>query len=98
MYNLSSHPTLIAPGSFHQITIIPTEVEPLLASRPLYTDTTALGIALYWAPRPFNLRSGRMRRALDVPLVNHWFQERCPPGYPVKVGENRCTLQNAVLF
>ena len=33
-------------------------------------DTTAAGISLLWAPRPFNLRSGRMRRACDVPLVN----------------------------
>jgi hypothetical protein len=60
-------------------------VEPLLADRPLYSDQTAAGIALYWAPRPFNLRTGRTRRACDVPLVNHWFQEHCPPGYPVKV-------------
>ena len=33
-------------------------IEPLLAERPLYTDATAGGIALYFAPRPFNLRRG----------------------------------------
>lgn len=38
-----------------------------------------------FAPHPFNTRSGRTRRAIDVPLVNAWFQERCPSSYPVKV-------------
>ena len=52
-------------------------LEPLLNERPLYTDATAGGIALYFAPRPFNLRRGRTRRAFDVPLVNAWFKERC---------------------
>ena len=52
---------------------------------PLYTDNTADGIALLWAPRPFNLRSGRSRRAIDIPLVKTWYREHCPPGQPVKV-------------
>ena len=30
------------------------------------------GISLYHAPRPFNLRSGRTRRALDIPLIKNW--------------------------
>ena len=51
----------------------------------LYTDNTANGIALLWAPRPFNLRSGRCRRAEDIPLVKAWYKEHCPPGQPVKV-------------
>lgn len=46
---------------------------PFLQDCPLYTDNTANGIALLWAPRPFNLRSGRSRRALDVPLVKNWY-------------------------
>ena len=58
---------------------------PFLASTPLYTDATAGGIALYWAPRPFNMRRGRTRRAYDIPLVNPWFKERCDPAHPVKV-------------
>lgn len=37
--------------------------KPLLEDTPLFTDSTANGITLYWAPRPFNLRSGYMRRA-----------------------------------
>ena len=30
-------------------------VEPFLKDSPLYTDNTADGIALLWAPRPFDL-------------------------------------------
>lgn len=52
---------------------------------PLYSDNTANGIALLWAPRPFNLRSGSTRRALDIPLVQTWYREHCPSGMPVKV-------------
>lgn len=58
---------------------------PVLEELPLYTDSTASGIGLYWAPRPYNLRQGTMRRAIDVPLVNSWFHEHCPPNHPVKV-------------
>ena len=25
-----------------------------------------------WAPRPFDMRSGRTRRAVDIPLVKTW--------------------------
>ncbi|OMP01351.1 JAB1/Mov34/MPN/PAD-1 [Corchorus olitorius] len=60
-------------------------VEPLLSDTQLYTDTTAAGISLLFAPRPFNMRSGRMRRAEDIPLVSEWYKEHCPPSYPVKV-------------
>ncbi|KAK4488858.1 hypothetical protein RD792_004648 [Penstemon davidsonii] len=65
--------------------VLPEGVEPLLTSTPIYTDTTAAGISLLFAPRPFNMRSGRMRRAEDIPLVSEWFKEHCPPSYPVKV-------------
>ena len=61
------------------------DVAPLLSEYPLYTDSTAAGIALLFAPRPFNQRSGRTRRAIDVPLVSSWYQEHCPSGHPVKV-------------
>ena len=30
-------------------------------------------------------RSGRTRRSVDVPLINNWFYEHCPPNNPVKV-------------
>mmetsp|Transcript_19842 Transcript_19842/g.58838 ORF Transcript_19842/g.58838 Transcript_19842/m.58838 type:complete len:2310 (+) Transcript_19842:69-6998(+) len=64
---------------------LPAGVAPLLKAQPLYTDATAGGVALYFAPRPFNLRRGKTRRAFDVPLVNAWFKERCPADHPVKV-------------
>jgi len=64
---------------------LPESVSPLLDETPLYTENTAPGMALVFAPRPFNMRSGFSRRALDVPLVKTWYQEHCPPGYPVKV-------------
>ena len=64
---------------------LPEEVEPLLKDYDLYTENTTNGIALLFAPRPFNLRSGYTRSCIDVPLVNTWFHEHCPSGYPVKV-------------
>lgn len=64
---------------------LPLDLAPMLEDFPLYTEETAPGIALYWAPRPFNMRSGLTRRAYDVPLVNQWFHEHCPAGLPVKV-------------
>lgn len=64
---------------------LPESVEPFLAEQPLYSDNTANGIALYWAPHPFDKRSGRTRRAQDVPLVKSWYLEHCPPNMPVKV-------------
>ena len=69
--------------------------QPFLQDCPLYTDNTANGIALLWAPRPFNLRSGRSRRALDVPLVKNWYREHCPPGQPVKVSTKNCVVSES---
>ena len=53
-------------------------VSPFLEATPLYTDSTAQGIGLLWAPHPFCKRSGRTRRSVDIPLVSTWFHERCP--------------------
>jgi pre-mRNA-processing factor 8 len=64
---------------------LPQEVKPFLEDTPLFTDDTANGITLYWAPKPFNKRSGYCRRAQDVPLVAQWYKEHCPSNYPVKV-------------
>ena len=36
--------------------VLPEGVDPFLSEQPLYTDNTAAGIALLWAPRPFDLR------------------------------------------
>ncbi|CAH8444335.1 unnamed protein product [Schistosoma intercalatum] len=64
---------------------LPEGFQPFLAETPLYSDNTANGIALLWAPRPFCLRSGSTRRAIDIPLVKAWYREHCPSGMPVKV-------------
>ncbi|KFY89345.1 hypothetical protein V500_05769 [Pseudogymnoascus sp. VKM F-4518 (FW-2643)] len=65
--------------------VLPQEAEPFFADEELYTSETASAIALWWAPYPFDRRSGRMIRAQDVPLVKQWYLEHCPQGQPVKV-------------
>ncbi|KAK5722763.1 pre-mRNA-splicing factor 8 [Elasticomyces elasticus] len=64
---------------------LPDEVEPFMADKELYNDDTASAIALWWAPFPFDRRSGKMVRAQDVPLVKQWYLEHVPAGQPVKV-------------
>ena len=64
---------------------LPPSVTPLLSSQPLFTPLTASGIALYHAPRPFNVRSAQTRRAMDVPLIKSWYLEHARQDYPVKV-------------
>ncbi|KAF8757846.1 U5 snRNA binding [Rhizoctonia solani] len=64
---------------------LPDEVEPFLTESSLENDYTADAIALWWAPAPYNTRSGRTRRAQDVPLVKNWYLEHCPPGQVTKV-------------
>ncbi|KAK3340044.1 pre-mRNA processing splicing factor 8 [Neurospora tetraspora] len=64
---------------------LPAGVEPFMAEEELYTEETTSAIELWWAPFPFDRRSGRMVRAQDVPLVKHWYLEHCPPKQPVKV-------------
>ncbi|SAM00116.1 hypothetical protein [Absidia glauca] len=80
---------------------LPTTVKPFLDETPVYTDNTANAISLYWAPHPFDKRSGRTRRAEDVPLVKNWYLEHCPPGQPVKVRVSyqkllKCYVLNAL--
>jgi pre-mRNA-processing factor 8 len=80
---------------------LPEYVEPFVKDTPLYTDNTANGISLLWAPRPYNLRSGHCRRAVDVPLVKSWYREHCPSGMPVKVRVSyqkllKCYVLNAL--
>ncbi|KTW31264.1 pre-mRNA-processing-splicing factor 8 [Pneumocystis jirovecii RU7] len=65
--------------------MLPKEMDSFLCHVPLYTSNTTMAIALWWAPHPFNKRTGRMVRAEDVPLVKQWYLEYCPPGQPVKV-------------
>ncbi|KAF2789766.1 PROCN-domain-containing protein [Melanomma pulvis-pyrius CBS 109.77] len=64
---------------------LPEDVEPFMADEDLFTNETSSAIALWWAPHPFDKRSGRMVRAQDVPLVKQWYLEHVPGGQPVKV-------------
>ena len=65
--------------------VLPGNMEPFLNDEELYTSETSSAIALWWAPFPFDRRSGKMVRAQDVPLVKQWYLEHCPQGQPVKV-------------
>ena len=76
---------------------LPEYVEPFLKDTPLYTDNTANGIALLWAPRPFNMRSGRTRRAIDVPLVKTWSVLELTPSTEVHL-YIRCLLSLKVII
>ncbi|RCI10721.1 hypothetical protein L249_5301 [Ophiocordyceps polyrhachis-furcata BCC 54312] len=65
---------------------LPFEMEPFLAEEELSSADTSAAIELWWAPYPFNRRSGRMVRAQDVPLVKQWYLEHPPSDRPpVKV-------------
>ncbi|TVY50762.1 Pre-mRNA-processing-splicing factor 8 [Lachnellula cervina] len=64
---------------------LPAEVEPFFADEEVYTSDTTSAIALWWAPFPFDRRSGRMVRAQDVPLVKQWYLEHVSGAQPVKV-------------
>lgn len=66
---------------------LPDDAAPFLSATPLFGPATADGIGLYFAPQPFNARSGYTRRSYDIALVKGWYQERVPggAGYPVKV-------------
>ncbi|KAK2003349.1 PROCN domain-containing protein [Colletotrichum falcatum] len=65
---------------------LPAGFEPFLADEDLTNEDTASAIELWWAPFPFNRRSGRMVRAQDVPLIKQWYLEHPPSDKPpVKV-------------
>ena len=65
--------------------VFPSNATPFMDEEELYTSQTASAIALWWAPFPFNQRSGHMIRSEDVPLVKQWYLEHVPQGQPVKV-------------
>ncbi|KAF2857228.1 PROCN-domain-containing protein [Piedraia hortae CBS 480.64] len=64
---------------------LPDEMMPFLADAELANEDTAAAIALWWAPYPFDQRSGRMVRAQDVPLIKHFYLEHPPRDPPIKV-------------
>jgi pre-mRNA-processing factor 8 len=76
---------LFGDGDEDESFVLPEGVDPYLNHLDLTTENTVSAIELYWAPHPFNKRSGRTRRAIDVPLVKSWYLEHCPPDQPVKI-------------
>lgn len=96
-----SHDAL-PPKTFENTQIsLPKSFKPFLNEFPLYDENTTDGFELYWAPKPFNKRSGRTRRCIDIPLINSWYKEHCPRDYPVKVRVSyqkllKCYVLNAL--
>ncbi|KAI0127853.1 pre-mRNA-splicing factor spp42 [Xylariales sp. AK1849] len=86
---VSHEDELFGPGNNEEpeedVFELPAGVEPFMADEELYNEDTSAAIALWWAPFPFDRRSGRMVRAQDVPLVKQWYLEHVPPKQPVKV-------------
>ena len=65
---------------------LPAGTEPFLADEDLENEDTSAAIELWWAPFPFDRRSGKMVRAQDVPLIKQWYLEHPPSDRPpVKV-------------
>eukprot|EP00127_Corallochytrium_limacisporum_P002632 Clim_evm68s134 gene=Clim_evmTU68s134 len=58
---------------------------PDFGSEPLTSKATTDAILLLHGPKSFNDRSGRMVRALDVPLVKEWYLGKYPVDAPHKV-------------
>jgi pre-mRNA-processing factor 8 len=56
-----------------------------MQEKDISNENTADAIALYWAPYPYNMRSGRTRRAQDIPMVKNFYTEHCPPDQAVKI-------------
>ena len=64
---------------------LPAAAEAFLSEAEVEGDNTKDAIALWWAPYPYNARSGRTVRCQDIPLVKEWYLEHCPAGAPVKI-------------
>ncbi|KAF4975220.1 hypothetical protein FZEAL_7958 [Fusarium zealandicum] len=87
---VSHEDELFGPGSIEEpeedAFELPAGVEPFLADEELENEDTSSAVELWWAPYPFDRRSGRMVRAQDVPLVKQWYLEHPPSDRPpVKV-------------
>ncbi|CDR44923.1 CYFA0S16e00122g1_1 [Cyberlindnera fabianii] len=59
-------------------------VKPFLVDEDVELANSADAIELWWAPYPFNRRSGSMVRAQDVALVKSWYLQRSSRDFPVK--------------
>ena len=64
---------------------LPSDCKPFLSNEELYNENTADGYSLLHSTYPFNKRSGRMKRTIDIPLVKRFYREHCPRNFPTKV-------------
>ncbi|ODA82641.1 hypothetical protein RJ55_01149 [Drechmeria coniospora] len=87
---ISHEDELFGPGNNEEpedeLFELPADVEPFFEEEDLENSDTSSAIELWWAPFPFDRRSGRMVRAQDVALVKQWYLEHPPSDRPpVKV-------------
>lgn len=84
--DVSLEDELFGPGNNEEpedeIFELPKTLEPFLADEELENEDTASAVELWWAPYPFDRRSGRMVRAQDVPLIKQWYLEHAPSDKP----------------
>jgi len=65
---------------------LPPTFRSVLADEPVNGGPdTAAGLTLLWAPAPFDVRSGRCRRTVDVPLLKPWYRQRLVGGRELAV-------------
>ena len=64
---------------------LPPDCKPFLSEEPLFHENTADAYSLLHSTYPFNKRSGRMKRTIDIPLVKRFYREHCPRNFPTKV-------------
>ena len=64
---------------------LPEHILLFLEDKPTKNDLTTDSITLWWALDPYNHCSACMRHAQDIPLVENWYLEHCPPNQVVKV-------------
>lgn len=60
-------------------------LKPLMNEENICSPKCMDSIKLYHAPFPFNRRSGRTKRAEDVPIVKSWYLQHSEDDQPVKV-------------
>lgn len=61
-----------------EVDALPSGLSPFLADLPLEVEnSTKAGLSLIYAPEPFNSFEGGMKRRVDVPICDRWFQD--PP-------------------
>ncbi|SCW03879.1 LAFE_0H01046g1_1 [Lachancea fermentati] len=78
--------------------VLPSTLRPLMEAEKLESEDTKETLSLYFAPYPFNRRSGRTVRAQDVALIKKWYLQHPDEEYPIKVRvSHQKLLKNYVL-